>query len=175
MRKKTIFLIYFLILLLIIIIKVLEPYIGNEISSLLTTATTVIGIFSVFIEMKRSADISECEFIYNLQGQFDNNSKIQNIYEILDKDYSCNTKTKNIDRSDLVSYLTFLETKIKNIDLNDVILDNSEISNTSLNGVDLSSCSIDSMMIDNYSLKGIVIDRVQSYLLVGMLGVKIKE
>ena len=54
-----------LVLVLILALNLLTPTIGVELSSILTTLTTITGIFSVFIEMKRSADIAECEFIKN--------------------------------------------------------------------------------------------------------------
>ena len=71
--------------------------------------------------------------------------------------------------------MTFLETKIKNIELDEVNFSESEISNTNLNGIDFSTCNISNLMIDFISLKGMIIDKFQSFDLVHMLGVKFKE
>lgn len=111
MKKTNRYLLMLLIiLLLIIMIRIVSPIMGNEITTILTTATTVIGIFSVFIEMKRSADIAECEFIFNLQKQFDDNPKIQKFYEQLDNDFANGVKINDsIKRTEIVSYLTFFE------------------------------------------------------------------
>ena len=99
-----------LILLIILFLNLVSPIIGEEITTILTTVTTITGIFSVFIEMKRSADIAECEFIFNLQKQFDDNETIQEVYKCLDNAYF---EKKNIDgsidRQKIVTYLTFFE------------------------------------------------------------------
>jgi len=121
MKKNNFLIILTIILVLIVVISFTSPIIGTEITTILTTATTVIGIFSVFIEMKRSADIAECEFIFNLQKQFDENSTIQKLYRKLDNDFSNKDKiTNDVDRLDVVSYLTFFE-MMCNLIIKDVI------------------------------------------------------
>ena len=109
MKKDRYLIIVLLILLLIFILNLVSPIIGIETATLLTTITTITGIFSVFVEMKRSADIAECEFIFNLQKQFDDNKTIQEIYKKLDDEYSDRVKEINIERREVVSYITFFE------------------------------------------------------------------
>lgn len=110
MQKNKYLIIILIIFLLILSINLLMPTLGTKISTLLTTVTTITGIFSVFLEMKRSADIAECEFIFNLQKQFDDNKTIQEIYKKLDDDYfERESIESNISRRGIVSYLTFFE------------------------------------------------------------------
>ncbi len=110
MKTNRYLIIILLVLVLILALNLLTPTIGVELSSILTTLTTITGIFSVFIEMKRSADIAECEFIFNLQKQFDDNKTIQEFYKKLDDDYAKGKKIdSNISRQEIVAYLTFFE------------------------------------------------------------------
>lgn len=109
MRNSKYFIVILLVLMIILALNLLAPTIGTELSAILTTLTTITGIFSVFIEMKRSADISECEFIFNLQKQFDDNKTIQKVYKALDTAYFEKTELESIDRKDIVTYLTFFE------------------------------------------------------------------
>ena len=80
-----------------------------------------------------------------------------------------------ISLSSDLSAMTFYETKIKNIELDDVNFSESEISNTNLNNIDFSTCNISNIMIDNISLRGMIIDRFQAFDIVHLLGVKFKE
>ena len=110
MKKNRYLIIVFFILLLVLILNLVSPIIGVETTTVLTTITTITGIFSVFIEMKRSADIAECEFIFNLQKQFDDNKLIQEIYKKLDDEYFQGKKIEDdLDRREIVCYLTFFE------------------------------------------------------------------
>ena len=110
MKNNRYLIIILLMLLLILALNFLAPTIGTELSAILTTLTTITGIFSVFIEMKRSADIAECEFIFNLQKQFDDNKTIQEFYKKLDDDYARGKKIESdINRQEIVAYLTFFE------------------------------------------------------------------
>lgn len=109
---KNIFLIICLVLLIVLGLQIIEPAIGNTITNLLTTLTTIVGFISVFYEMKRSADIDECNFILETFKHFtaDANSGISIIYEKLDDIYSGkeNRITEN-DRKHMVQYLQFFE------------------------------------------------------------------
>ena len=108
MKKNKYLIIVFLILMLILILNLASPIVGVEATTLLTTITTITGIFSVFVEMKRSADIAECEFIFSLQKQFEDNEIIQEVFKNLDNVYSDGEKIE-IERRKMVSYLTFFE------------------------------------------------------------------
>jgi len=109
---KNLFLIVVIIILIIFMLQILEPNIGNTLTSLLTTVTTIVGFLSVFYEMKRAADIDECNFILETYKHFTNSdeSGISKTYEKLDVLFSegKNTFTKN-DRNDIVQYLQFFE------------------------------------------------------------------
>jgi len=67
-----------------------------------------------------------------------------------------------------------METNIKDLELNNVNLSNSEIIKSSLKDIDLSKTKIDNIKIDIDSLKGSIIDKFQSIDLIGVLGVKVK-
>ncbi len=109
MNKNSYLLIIAVILMIVMLLNILTPIMGSEITSILTSITTITGIFSVFIEMKRSADIAECEFIYYLQKQFDDNPSIQACYKIMDDDYADEKEPSDIKRKEIVAYLTFFE------------------------------------------------------------------
>ena len=105
--------IYYIIVILLIVITVIqifEPTIGAKIAVLLTSITTVVGIVSIFLEMKRAADVAECEFIFLLQQHFETNIKIQDIYAKLEDDYlGDDISITKKDHMNIVSYLTFLD------------------------------------------------------------------
>lgn len=93
-------------------LQVIEPAIGTTLSSILTTCTTIVGFISVFYEMKRSADIDECNFILETFKHFtaNTNEGIATTYEKLDTLFceGKNTFTKK-DRKHIVQYLQFFE------------------------------------------------------------------
>ena len=109
---KNLFFTLILILLIILGLQILEPSFGEVLTSILTTFTTIVGFISVFYEMKRAADIDECNFILETYKHFTNNpeSSISKIYDKLDELFVTgkNTITKN-DRKDIVQYLEFFE------------------------------------------------------------------
>lgn len=111
-RYKSLIYLLVTILAVIIFFQFLEPAIGSFLTTILTSFTTIIGIFSVFYEMKRSADIEECDFILELFKHFTSNTTpgIAIIYEKLDMLFSEN---KNMiieeDRKNMVEYLQFFE------------------------------------------------------------------
>ena len=109
MRNDKFLIAVAIILFIILSLNLFAPVIGVELSTVLTTLATITGIFSVFIEMKRSADIAECEFIFSLQKQFDDNNTIQEVYQALDCAYYEEKEIKNIERHKIVTYLTFFE------------------------------------------------------------------
>ena len=67
-----------------------------------------------------------------------------------------------------------IETKIKNIELDEVDFSRGEFIKTILKDVDFSNCQISNLTIDTTSLQGLVIDQFQAIDLVGILGVKFK-
>lgn len=109
---KNLFLVVMIILFLVLMIQIIEPTIGTTLSSVLTTCTTIIGFISVFYEMKRSADIDECNFILETFKHFtsDSTTGVSIIYEKLDLLFSegKNTLSKE-DRKYVVQYLQFFE------------------------------------------------------------------
>lgn len=76
--------------------------------------------------------------------------------------------------SDL-SEASFLENKVKNLTIENVIFRRTEFIKVPLKDVDFSTCDIATAFFDYDSLKGIIIDMMQSATLVGMLGVRVKE
>lgn len=108
-------------LLIVVVIQFMSPSIGSNIATMLTTATTILGIFSVFIEMKRSADLAECDFIFNLHKQFEDTPKIQSLYKKLtDEMEEEKSLISEKDRQEIVSYLSFYE-MLCNLILKDAI------------------------------------------------------
>jgi len=111
-NSKSLFFTVIIVLLIIFALQVLEPSIGNVLTTLFTTLTTIVGFISVFYEMKRSADIDECNFILETYKHFTDgsNSGITITYEKLDFMFSegNNTFTDN-DRKHIVQYLQFFE------------------------------------------------------------------
>lgn len=109
---KNLFLVVMIILFLVLMIQIIEPTIGTTLSSVLTTCTTIIGFISVFYEMKRSADIDECNFILETYKHFtsDSTTGVSIIYEKLDLLFSKGENTlNNEDRKYVVQYLQFFE------------------------------------------------------------------
>ena len=109
---KRLFLVVLLILFIIVIVQFLSPVIGNILSSFLTTMATIIGFVTVFFEMKRAADIDECNFLLETYKHFtaDSNSGISITFKKLDALFyeNKNTFTKD-DRKHIVEYLQFFE------------------------------------------------------------------
>jgi len=109
---KSIFLIVILILLIILGLQVIEPSIGSKISATLTTITTIVGFISVFYEMKRSADIDECNFILETYKHFtaDSSQAIDRISKKFDDEFiGKDSKISDKDRGDIIEYLQFFE------------------------------------------------------------------
>lgn len=109
---KNLFLIICITMLLIFCIEFFEPTIGSKLSSFFTMMTTIVGFVSVFIEMKRSADIDECNFILDTFKHFtgDGNSGISIIFEKLDHLFLSGENTiTNDDRKHITQYLQFFE------------------------------------------------------------------
>jgi hypothetical protein len=97
---------------IMVVVQLLSPSIGELLSSMLTILAGVIGVVSVVYEMKRSADISQAEFILELQKFFQESDSIQRVYAELDKAYAKSEKPQltQSDRADVVAFLSFLET-----------------------------------------------------------------
>ena len=70
---------------------------------------------------------------------------------------------------------TFLENKIKDLELIKVNLDKTEFIKTSLQKIDFSNCDISRTIFDLNSLKGIILDSYQIPSLAYLLGVEIKK
>lgn len=109
---KNLFLVIMVLLFVIFTLQIFEPAIGTQLSSILTTCTTIVGFVSVFYEMKRAADIDECNFILDTFKHFTSNSTlgITITYEKLDLLF-CEGKNelKKSDRKHIVEYLQFFE------------------------------------------------------------------
>lgn len=109
---KRLFFIVILILFIITIIQLITPIIGQILTSLLTTMATIIGFITVFFEMKRAADIDECNFLLETYKHFTSNSNsgITITFEKLDLLFyeGKNTIIKD-DRKHIVEYLQFFE------------------------------------------------------------------
>lgn len=111
-KYKNLILLLVILLIVMLLLNYFEPILGKTITAILTSFTTLVGVFSVFYEMKRSADIEECNFVLTLFERFtsDESTGISVIYEKLDLLFSTgeNTITKD-DRKHMVKYLEFLE------------------------------------------------------------------
>ena len=70
---------------------------------------------------------------------------------------------------------TFLETTLKEVELNNVNFERAEFIHTSLADIDFSTCDIYGTQFDSFSLKGMVIDPFQAQYIVGALGVNLKD
>lgn len=109
---KRLFLLVWMLMLIIVIVQFLSPVIGNMLTSILTTFATIIGFITVFFEMKRAADIDECNFVLETYKHFtsDNTPGITIVFEKLDKLFCDgeNNITKD-DRKYVVEYLQFFE------------------------------------------------------------------
>ena len=109
---KRLFLLMLLVLIVIALIQVVSPVMGNVLTSILTTLATISGFIAVIFEMKRAADIDECNFLLETYKHFtsDSNSGIQNTFQKLD-DLYCENKDAitKADRKDIVEYLQFFE------------------------------------------------------------------
>jgi len=109
---KTLFLLIATILIITLSIQLLEPTLGNRLSTILTTLTTIVGFVSVFFEMKRAADIDECNFILETYKHFTSKSTqgITEIYEKLDLLFMDGiNKIDKKDRKNITQYLQFFE------------------------------------------------------------------
>ena len=109
---KNLFFIISIILFIILSIQLISPTLGEKLANFLTTITTIIGFISVFYEMKRSADIDECNFILETYKHFTSDSTpgITVTFEKLDLLFSENKNTiTEKDRKYIVEYLQFFE------------------------------------------------------------------
>lgn len=109
---KNLFLTIVIIMFILLGIQVVAPTIGERLTGLFTTITTIIGFISVFFEMKRAADIDECNFILETYKHFTSDSTpgITIISEKLDLLYSEGKDTLvDADRKHMVEYLQFFE------------------------------------------------------------------
>ena len=66
-----------------------------------------------------------------------------------------------------------IDTKLKNINFDDVNFKSVEIINTPLKDIDLSKSNIEGIKIDLNSLKGAIINTYQSIFLINLLNVKV--
>jgi|GEM_PF-2244896 len=78
----------------------------------ITTLTTVVGVFAVWMQMQKGKKLNEGEFILNLRKQFVDNPHIFQLSLKLEKydrsDKSVNPFTED-DISDIAAYMTFFE------------------------------------------------------------------
>jgi len=84
---------------------------GSTLTSILTSMTTITGLFSVFYEMRKSANVAESNFILELFKNFNDSQAIQEAYEKLDKLFTedKNTVINSDDRSIIERYLSYIE------------------------------------------------------------------
>jgi hypothetical protein len=84
----------------------------NWIVTTITTLTTVVGVFAVWLQMQKGKKLNEGEFILNLRKQFVDNPHIFEMTVKLEK-YERSDKTENPftedDISDVAAYMTFFE------------------------------------------------------------------
>lgn len=95
------------------------------IKDILSSITAIIGVLAIWYQMKRDKDLSEAEFILNLNNFFTTNDDIKSIFMKLE---SCKATNEDPftdeDMLKVVDYLTFFETisnliqrKILNFDM----------------------------------------------------------
>ncbi|HAV19277.1 MAG TPA: hypothetical protein DCX18_08770, partial [Erysipelotrichaceae bacterium] len=83
-------------------------------------------------------------------------------------------RTVSFEACDLSeAYLS--ECTFKNTEFSDCQLRRSEFLHSSLNDIDVSSCAIEGIRINLQDLRGAIINEEQAVLLVGLLGVHMKE
>jgi hypothetical protein len=107
------FLFYFSILVLVFGIgTVVYVKQDNWIVTTITTLTTVVGVFAVWLQMQKGKKLNEGEFILNLRKQFVDNQHIFQMTIKLEK-YERSDKQNNPftedDISDIAAYMTFFE------------------------------------------------------------------
>jgi hypothetical protein len=107
------FLFYFSILVLVFGIgAVVYVKQDNWIVTTITTLTTIVGVFAVWLQMQKGKKLNEGEFILNLRKQFVDNQHIFQMTIKLEK-YERSDKQNNPftedDISDIAAYMTFFE------------------------------------------------------------------
>ncbi|GHV95499.1 hypothetical protein AGMMS50293_18190 [Spirochaetia bacterium] len=107
------FVFYFTIIIVILSLSAVV-YIkqDNWIVTTITTLTTVVGVFAVWLQMQKGKKLNEGEFILNLRKQFVDNPHIYQMTVKLEK-YERSDKKNNPfsedDISDIATYMTFFE------------------------------------------------------------------
>lgn len=102
----------FVLLIVIIIFSVISIMNDTLYKDLISTITALIGMFAIWYQLKKEKDISEAEFIVNLNNSFVENEGIKKIYDKL----RCNVRNVDAnpfnedDRKYIVDYLTYFET-----------------------------------------------------------------
>jgi c-di-AMP phosphodiesterase-like protein len=84
----------------------------NWIVTTITTLTTVVGVFAVWLQMQKGKRLNEGEFILNLRRQFVDNPHIYQLtlkLEKYDRSDKINNPFSEDDISDIASYMTFFE------------------------------------------------------------------
>jgi len=85
---------------------------NNWVVTTITTLTTIIGVFAVWLQMQKGKKLNEGEFILNLRKQFVDNPHLFQLSLKLEK-YDRSDKTENPfsedDISDIAAYMTFFE------------------------------------------------------------------
>ncbi len=96
-KRKTYRILFYIIFILVVVF--LSGYFSQEqsyIIDMFTVSATIIGIFFIYLEFRRSRNIEEANFIFSLNSQFNNDDKIQKIYN----------KFNNIPPDVLYNYFT---------------------------------------------------------------------
>ena len=117
-RQNRIIMVVMSVLLLLFATSVITSLIFQEsiefdykISDIINSVAAVVGIIAIWYQMKREKDLSEAEFIINLNNSFTSNAEIKNIYRKLEVSKLTNEDPFNEEDSiNIVDYLTFFET-----------------------------------------------------------------
>lgn len=81
------------------------------IKDLISSITAIIGLLAIWHQMKRDKDLTEAEFIINLNNSFTSNPDIKHIYTKLESNKHTNVDPfTDEDMIKVVDYLTFFET-----------------------------------------------------------------
>lgn len=103
-----------LIALVIVVIFVIISFMTTNslVKDIISSMTALIGMIAIWYQLKKEKDISEAEFIVNLNNSFVENEGIKYIYNILRA--NINNKDTNLFKEDerkyIVDYLTYFET-----------------------------------------------------------------
>ena len=86
-------------------------YADDDLISIISTVSTLLGIVGLLYSFKLDRNISEASFLFDLYGSFRENDSIKNIsLKLEDVFLGKETSITEADRRDIVEYLKFFET-----------------------------------------------------------------